>query len=72
MDDESKKNLETNIFRKFVCQIFNVRNVFQSFRVRRSAILSRISNRQFILCQYRFVLNIGIIFWIIFLVSQVF
>jgi len=71
-DDETKQNLETNIFRKLISKVSYVGDVLQSLWVRRGSILSLFSNRKFILRQFNLVLYIGVIFWSLLLISKIF
>jgi hypothetical protein len=73
MDDyEQNQNMETNIFRKPFNKVPYVGNVLQSIWFRHCTILSDSLNRKFILRKLRFVLYIGTIFWIVFLLSKIF
>jgi hypothetical protein len=72
MDDyEQNQNMETNIFREYLNKVPYVGNVLQSIRLRHCTILSDSFNREFILRKPRFVLYIGTILWIIFLLSKI-
>jgi hypothetical protein len=70
MDDESHKNLEKRFNGKPIREILNVRNVLQPIWVRCSPILSYFSNREYLIRQFNFVLNLGILFWTILLISK--
>lgn len=70
-DDESNQDLEENIFKKYLNKISYAGNVFQPIWIRCGSIFSYISNREFVLDQFNFVLRIGTLFWIIFLISQI-
>jgi hypothetical protein len=72
MDDyEQNQNMETNFFRKPFYKVPYVGDVLQSIRFRHCTILSDSFNRKFILRKPRFVLYIGTIFWIIFILSKI-
>lgn len=72
MDDgESNQDVETNIFRKSFNKVPHVSNVFQPVWIRRSSILSCISNRKFILGKLNFVLYFGTLLWIIFFITKI-
>lgn len=71
-DDETKQNLETNIFRKLISKVSYAGDVLQPLWVRRGSILSLFSNRKFILRQFNLVLYIGVIFWSLLLISKIF
>jgi hypothetical protein len=70
MDDESHKNLEKRFNGKPIREILNVRNVLQPIWVRCRPIISYYSNREYLIRQFNFVLNLGILFWAIFLISK--
>jgi hypothetical protein len=70
-DEDESKDMETNIFRKRVSKVSNARDVFQPIRIRRSSILSYLTDRKHILRKRDFVLHIGVVLWIIFLISQI-
>jgi hypothetical protein len=70
MDDESHKNLEKYSNGESIREILNVRNVLQPIWVRCRPILSYYSDREYLVRQFNFVLNLGIIFWAILLISQ--
>jgi hypothetical protein len=70
MDDESHKNLEKHSNGESIREILNVRNVLQPIWVRCRSILSYYSNREYLVRQFNFVLNLGIIFWVILLISK--
>jgi hypothetical protein len=70
MDDESYKNLEKYSNGESIREILNVRNVLQPIWVRCRSILSYYSDREYLVRQFNFVLNLGIIFWAILLISQ--
>mgnify|MGYP000043844568 FL=1 len=70
MDDESHKNLEKHSNGESIREILNVRNVLQPIWVRCRSILSYYSDREYLVRQFNFVLNLGIIFWAILLISQ--
>lgn len=70
-DDPSTKN-KKSFYKKFVSQIFNVGNVFQSFRVRYCTISTCLSDRKFVESKFYFVFYIGLVFWIIFFLGKIF
>jgi len=70
MDDESYKNLEKYSNGESIREILNVSNVLQPIWVRCRSILSYYSDREYLVRQFNFVLNLGIIFWTILLISQ--
>ncbi len=72
MDDESNKDMEEDIPRKHICEVFNAWNVLQSIWVRCNTILSFYSNKQYILRQFNLVLYLGSMFWLILLLSKTF
>lgn len=72
MDDgESNQDVETNIFRESFNKVPYVSDVLQPVWIRCSSILSCISNREFILGKLNFVLRVGTLFWIIFLITKI-
>jgi hypothetical protein len=70
-DGDSNKNMEENLQRESFSKIFNVRNVFQSIWVRYNSISTYITNREFVVGKFNFILRIGIMFWILFLVTKI-
>jgi hypothetical protein len=72
MDDEYTKKIEKSFFRKLRCKIFNAGYVFQSIWIRYNSISAFVINREYLVCQYNFVLYIGSLFWIVFLLSKTF
>lgn len=72
MDDEGSKNMETFSKREHSGKMFNDRNVFQPLWIRRCSVLSYYCNREYLERQFNYVLNLGVIFWSIFLLSQKF
>lgn len=73
MDDgESNQDVETSIFGESFNKVPYVGNVFQSIWIRCGSILSDCNNREFILRKFNFVLCIGVIFWSLFLISEIF
>lgn len=69
--DSKRKFAKKTIFKKPVRKIFNVGDVFQPFWVRHSAILSNFFDRDFMERKFNFVLFIGTMFWIVFLLSKI-
>ena len=70
-DGEKNQNMEKDVSRQPLSDIFNARTVFQSFWVRCRAILPDITDRKFMERELRVVLYCGIVFWIIYLLSQI-
>jgi hypothetical protein len=72
MDDGNKQtNVEKNVSRQSFSNIFNVGVVFQSIWVRCRSVFPNITDRKFMESELRFVLYCGIVFWIIYLLSQI-
>lgn len=70
-DDETSKNMETNLLGEHISKVPNARNVFQSIWVRCGSVISYINNREHLLRQFNFVLYFGVILWIIFSISKI-
>ena len=70
MDDECNQNLEKFPNGELSDKMFNVRYVFQSIWVRCRTILSYNSNREYLVRQFNFVLNLGTILWAILLFTK--
>jgi hypothetical protein len=70
-DDETEKNLETNLFGKRISKVSDARDVLQPLRFRCSPIISYFSDRKYILRQLNFVLYFGTILWIVLFISKV-
>ncbi len=71
-DGDKQKNMESNISRQSLPNLFNVSTFLQSFRIRCGSIFSDIMDRKFMESELRFVLYCGTIFWVIYLLSQTF
>jgi len=71
-DGDKQKNLEGNVSRQSLPNLFNVGVVLQSFWVRCRSVFSDVMDRKFMESQLRYVLYCGTILWIIFLLSQAF
>jgi hypothetical protein len=71
-DGDKQKNLETNSSRQHITNLPNAGTIFQSVRVRRRTIFSDIMDRKFMESELRFVLGCGLVFWVLFLLSQAF
>lgn len=69
-DGEKYKNLEKNLSRQPFSNIFNARSIFQSFWIRCRTIFPDITDRKFMEGELRLVLCCGIVFWIIYILSQ--
>jgi len=70
-DGDKQKNVEKNVPRQSLSNIFNAGVVFQSIWVRCRSIFPNITDRQFMESELRLVLYCGTIFWIIYLLSQI-
>ncbi len=70
-DGEKNQNMEKDVPRQPLSNLFNARSVLQSFWVRCRSILPDITDRKFMECELRVVLYCGIVFWIIYLLSQI-
>lgn len=70
-DDEKNKNMEKDISRKPFSDVPNISTFFQPFWIRCHSVFVDITNREFVVRELRFVRNYGIVFWIIYLLSQI-
>ena len=70
-DGEKNQNVEKDVPRQPLSSIFNAGSILQSFWVRCRSILPDITDRKFMECELRLVLYCGIVFWIIYLLSQI-
>ena len=70
-DGDKQKNVEKNVPRQSLSNIFNASVVFQSIWVRCRSIFPDITDRKFMESELRFVLYCGTIFWILYLLSQI-
>jgi hypothetical protein len=70
-DGDKQKNVEKNVSRQSLSNIFNAGVVFQSIWVRCRSIFPDITDRKFMESELRFVLYCGTIFWILYLLSQI-
>ena len=70
-DDDKQKNVEKNVSRQSLSNIFNVSIIFQSIWVRCRSVFPNITDRKFMESELRFVLYCGTFLWVIYLLSQV-
>ena len=70
-DGDKQKNVEKNVSRQSLSNIFNVGIIFQSIWVRCRSIFPDITDRKFMESELRFVLYCGIIFWALYLLYEV-
>ena len=70
-DDGKNQNMEKDVPRKPFSDIFNARTILQSFWIRCRSIFPDITDRKFMERELRFVLYCGIVFWVIYLLSQI-
>jgi hypothetical protein len=70
-DGDKQKNVEKNVSRQSLSNIFNVGIIFQSIWVRCRSVFPNITDRKFMESELRFVLYCGTFFWVIYLLSQV-
>ena len=70
-DGDKQKNVEKNVSRQSLSNIFNAGVVFQSFWVRCRSVFPNITDREFMESESRFVLYCGTFLWIVYLLSQV-
>ena len=66
-DGDKQKNMEKNVSRQSLPNIFNVGIVFQSIWVRCRSIFPDITDRKFMESELRFVLYSGVILWTLYL-----
>jgi hypothetical protein len=73
MDDEkNQKSFKKNFFRKFICKVFNVGHVLQPIWFRHYSIFTGQVNREFVERKFNFVFFVGVLFWFIFIFSEIF
>ena len=70
-DGEKQVYVAENVSRQSLTDISNAGSILQPVRVRRSSIFSDIMDREFMERQSRYVLYCGILFWSVFLLSQI-
>jgi hypothetical protein len=70
-DGDEQKNVEKNVSRQSFSNIFNAGIIFQSIWVRCRSVFPNITDRKFMESELRFVLYCGIVFWVIYLLSQI-
>jgi hypothetical protein len=70
-DGDKQKNVEKNVSRQSFSNIFNAGIIFQSIWVRCRSVFPNITDRKFMESELRFVLYCGIVFWVIYLLSQI-
>ena len=70
-DGDKQKNVEKNVSRQSLSNIFNVGIIFQSIWVRCRSVFPNITDRKFMESELCFVLYCGTFLWIIYLLSQV-
>jgi hypothetical protein len=70
-DDGKNENVEKDLPRQPVSGIFNARLILQSFWIRCRTVFPNITDRKFMESELRFVLYCGIVFWVLYLLSQI-
>ena len=70
-DGDSKKNMENNFLGERLCKTTYDGDVFQPVWIRRNTILSNITDREFVESKLGFILSIGTLFWVCFIVEKV-
>lgn len=70
-DGEKNQNMEKDVPRQPLSNLFNARSVLQSFWIRCRSIFPDITDRKFMERELRLVLYCGVIFWIIYLLSKI-
>jgi len=70
-DGEKNKNVEKDVPRQPFSNISNVSTFFQSVWIRCRSIFPNITDRKFMESELRLVLYCGVVFWIIYLLSQI-
>ena len=70
-DGEKNENVEKDPPRQPVTGIFNARLILQSFWIRCRTVFPNITDRKFMESELRFVLYCGIVFWGLYLLSQI-
>ena len=70
-DGEKNQNVEKDPPRQPVTGIFNARLILQSFWIRCRTVFPNITDRKFMESELRFVLYCGIVFWVLYLLSQI-
>ena len=70
-DDSSDKDVEENLQGEPFSKIFNVRNVFQSIWVRYHSISALLTNREFVVRKFNFILRFGTLLWFVFLLTKI-
>lgn len=72
MDDgKQNENVEELVPRQPIANFFNAGPILQSFWIRCRSIFPNITDRKFMERELSFVLYCGVIFWIIYLLSQI-
>jgi hypothetical protein len=70
-DDGKNENVEKDPPRQPLSNIFNVSVILQSFWIRCRTVFPNITDRKFMESELRFVLYCGIVFWGLYLLSQI-
>lgn len=70
-DDSSNKDVEENLQREPFSKIFNVRNVFQPIWVRYHSVSTFLTNREFVVGKFNFILRFGTLLWTVFLLTKI-
>jgi hypothetical protein len=70
-DGEKNKNVEKDVSRQPFSSISNVGTFLQSVWIRCCSIFPNITDRKFMESELRLVLCCGIVFWVIYLLSQI-
>jgi hypothetical protein len=70
-DGEKRIDMEVNISRQPVTNIFNDSSFLKSFWIRCHSIFANIVDRKFMESELRFVLFCGCVLWIVYILSQI-
>ena len=70
-DGDSKINLEENFHGERICKTTYVRDVFQPIWIRRNTIFTNVTNREFVESKLGFILAIGTLFWVGFIIEKI-
>lgn len=70
-DGDSEKNMEENFLGERLCKTTYDGDVFQPIWIRRNTVFTNVTNREFVESKLGFILAIGTLFWVGFIIEKI-
>ena len=70
-DGDSEKNMEENFLGERLCKATYDGDVFQPMWIRRNTIFTNVTNREFVESKLGFILAIGTLLWVGFIIEKI-